>query len=162
MSETEVSRMKSSLVPLATLIGRELRNEKVEKPYIKYGQAALAKKGEDYFLIKTDCQRVPGNPSTSFSVFAVNIFSLVVFMSSFQLLTYVRLLTILREREENASGIVVLFFFFVLTKELVSEYLLKTACFQRSLVVFCVSSQIMFKQMSEHRPFHSPNPLDNL
>lgn len=71
MSETEVSRMKSSLVPLATLIGRELRNEKVEKPYIKYGQAALAKKGEDYFLIKTDCQRVPGNPSTSFSVFAI-------------------------------------------------------------------------------------------
>ncbi|KAJ9681811.1 hypothetical protein PVL29_017944 [Vitis rotundifolia] len=71
MSETEVSRMKSSLVPLATLIGRELRNDKVEKPYIKYGQAALAKKGEDYFLIKADCQRVPGNPSTSFSVFAI-------------------------------------------------------------------------------------------
>lgn len=134
MSETEVSRMKSSLVPLATLIGRELRNEKVEKPYIKYGQAALAKKGEDYFLIKTDCQRVPGNPSTSFSVFAVNIFSLVVFMSSFQLLTYVRLLTILREREENASGIVVLFFF-VLTKKLVSEYL-KNSMFPE--IVGCV------------------------
>lgn len=59
------------LVPLGTLIGRELRNEKVEKPTVKYGQAALAKKGEDYFLIKPDCQRVPGNPSTCFSVFAV-------------------------------------------------------------------------------------------
>jgi hypothetical protein len=70
MSQVEVSRMKA-LVPLATLIGRELRTEKVEKPFVKYGQAALAKKGEDYFLIKLDCQWVPGNPSTSFSVFAV-------------------------------------------------------------------------------------------
>ena len=71
MSQTEVSMMKPPLVPLATLIGRELRGEKVEKPFVKYGQAALAKKGEDYFLIKPDCQRIPGNASTSFSVFAV-------------------------------------------------------------------------------------------
>ncbi|KAL4355465.1 hypothetical protein GQ457_06G021360 [Hibiscus cannabinus] len=71
MSQTEVSRMKPPLVPFATLIGRELRNEKVEKPFVKFGQAALAKKGEDYFLIKPDCERVPGNPATSFSVFAI-------------------------------------------------------------------------------------------
>ncbi|KAJ0013458.1 hypothetical protein Pint_19727 [Pistacia integerrima] len=71
MSQSEVSRMKPPLVPLGTLIGRELRNEKVEKPFVKYGQAALAKKGEDYFLIKPDCQRIPGNASTSFSVFAI-------------------------------------------------------------------------------------------
>ena len=71
MSQDEVSRMRPPLVPLATLIGRELRNEMIEKPLVKYGQAALAKKGEDYFLIKPDCQRVPGDLSTSFSVFAV-------------------------------------------------------------------------------------------
>lgn len=71
MSQTEVTRVKPPLVPLGTLIGRELRSEKVEKPVIRYGQAALAKKGEDYFLIKPDCQRIPGNPSTSFSVFAI-------------------------------------------------------------------------------------------
>uniref|UniRef100_A0A5B6ZCR0 protein-serine/threonine phosphatase n=1 Tax=Davidia involucrata TaxID=16924 RepID=A0A5B6ZCR0_DAVIN len=73
MSQAEVLRMKTKppLVPLGTLIGRELRIEKVEKPTVKYGQAALAKKGEDYFLIKLDCQRIPGNPSTSFSVFAI-------------------------------------------------------------------------------------------
>lgn len=71
MNQTEVTQMKPPLVPLATLIGRELRNEKVEKPFVKYGQAALAKKGEDYFLIKPDCQRIPGNASTSFSVFAI-------------------------------------------------------------------------------------------
>ncbi|OVA07459.1 Protein phosphatase 2C (PP2C)-like domain [Macleaya cordata] len=71
MSQSEVSSMRPPLVPLATLIGRELRSEKVEKPSVRCGQAALAKKGEDYFLIKPDCQRIPGNPSTSFSVFAI-------------------------------------------------------------------------------------------
>lgn len=71
MSQTEVSRVTPPLVPLGTLIGRELRLDKVEKPIIRYGQAALAKKGEDYFLIKPDCQRNPGDPSTSFSVFAI-------------------------------------------------------------------------------------------
>lgn len=83
MNQTEVTQMKPPLVPLATLIGRELRNEKVEKPFVKYGQAALAKKGEDYFLIKPDCQRIPGNASTSFSVFAVLIFlcSIIMFLS---------------------------------------------------------------------------------
>ncbi|KAK9139264.1 hypothetical protein Scep_008945 [Stephania cephalantha] len=73
MSQSEVSAVRPApaLVPLATLIGRELRGEKVEKPSIKFGQAALAKKGEDYFLIKPDCLRIPGNSSTSFSVFAI-------------------------------------------------------------------------------------------
>lgn len=66
-----MSRMKPQVVPLGTLIGRELRNEKVEIPFVKYGQAALAKKGEDYFLIKPDCQRIPGDLSSTFSVFAV-------------------------------------------------------------------------------------------
>ncbi|KAL6560600.1 hypothetical protein OROGR_004159 [Orobanche gracilis] len=73
MSQTEVSNMrqKQQLIPLGTLIGRELRSEKLDKPTVKYGQAALAKKGEDYFLIKPDCQRVPGNPASLFSVFAI-------------------------------------------------------------------------------------------
>ncbi|KAI4372291.1 hypothetical protein MLD38_010538 [Melastoma candidum] len=60
------------LLPLGTLIGRELRGRiKDDNPFLKYGQAALAKKGEDYFLIKPDCQRIPGDPSTTFSVFAI-------------------------------------------------------------------------------------------
>lgn len=77
MSRIELSRAKSAPVPLGTLIGRELRNGKVEKPFVKYGQSGLAKKGEDYFLIKTDCLRVPGDASTAFSVFAVLFFFLV-------------------------------------------------------------------------------------
>lgn len=60
------------LVPLAALLKREMKSEKMEKPNVRIGQAAQSKKGEDYFLIKTDCQRVPGNSSTSFSVFAVS------------------------------------------------------------------------------------------
>lgn len=80
MSQTEVSTVTPPLVPLGTLIGRELRSENVEKPIIRYGQAALAKKGEDYFLINPDCHRTPGNPSTSFSVFAVIFCSLLVLL----------------------------------------------------------------------------------
>ncbi|XP_042458477.1 probable protein phosphatase 2C 3 [Zingiber officinale] len=60
-----------SMVPLAQLIGEEARMEKVERPRVRYGCAAQSKKGEDYFLIRTDCQRVAGDPSSSFSVFAV-------------------------------------------------------------------------------------------
>lgn len=62
---------RHDLVPLAALINRELRSEKMEKPAVRYGSAAQSRKGEDYFLMKTDCQRVPGNPSTSFSVFGI-------------------------------------------------------------------------------------------
>lgn len=71
MSESEITSMRPPLVPLATLIGRELRTEKIEKPSVKFGQAALAKKGEDYFLIKPDCYRIPGDSTTAFSVFGI-------------------------------------------------------------------------------------------
>ncbi|ERN16806.1 probable protein phosphatase 2C 33 isoform X2 [Amborella trichopoda] len=83
MSVPEVSRMqmmgdsepeeakRSPLTPLATLISRELRNDRVEKPSLRYGHASQAKKGEDYFLIRTDCQIIPGFPKSDFAVFAV-------------------------------------------------------------------------------------------
>uniref|UniRef100_A0A453ALA6 protein-serine/threonine phosphatase n=1 Tax=Aegilops tauschii subsp. strangulata TaxID=200361 RepID=A0A453ALA6_AEGTS len=41
------------------------------RPALRYGHAGFAKRGEDYFLVKPDCLRVPGDPSTAFSVFAV-------------------------------------------------------------------------------------------
>lgn len=71
MSQAYVERMKAPPIPLGTLIGQEFRKETVEKPLIKYGNAALAKKGEDYFLVKLDCQRVPGDKSSTFAVFGV-------------------------------------------------------------------------------------------
>ncbi|XAR72325.1 Phosphoprotein phosphatase [Bertholletia excelsa] len=54
-------RHRHNLVPLAALIGRETKSEKMEKPNLRY----------DYFMIKTDCQRIQGNPSSTFSVFAI-------------------------------------------------------------------------------------------
>lgn len=71
MASGEGRRRHHDLVPLAALLKREMKSEKMEKPTVRFGHAAQSKKGEDYFLIKTDCQRVPGNPSSSFSVFAV-------------------------------------------------------------------------------------------
>ncbi|EPS73050.1 hypothetical protein M569_01706, partial [Genlisea aurea] len=63
--------IRGDLVPLAALISREFKNDKLEKPTVRYGSAAQSRKGEDYFLMKNDCHRVPGNLSTSFSVFGI-------------------------------------------------------------------------------------------
>lgn len=71
MASSEGKRHHRNLVPLAALISKEMRSEKMEKPTVRYGHAAQSRKGEDYFLIKTDCQRVPGNSSSAFSVFAI-------------------------------------------------------------------------------------------
>jgi hypothetical protein len=59
------------VLPLATLIGRELRGDGSERPVVRYGHSVFAKRGEDYFLVKPDCLRVPDDPSSAFSVFAV-------------------------------------------------------------------------------------------
>ena len=68
-------------MPLAALLSREMRNEKMEKPSVRYGYAAQSRKGEDFFLMKTDCQRVSGNPSSVFSVFAVGSLSAIYRLS---------------------------------------------------------------------------------
>lgn len=69
--ESRRQNEQPDLIPLAALISIDLRIDKMEKPTVKYGYAAQSRKGEDYFLVKTDCRRVPGNPSTTFSVFAI-------------------------------------------------------------------------------------------
>lgn len=71
MASSQGRRRDHELVPLAALLKREMKCEKMEKPTVRFGQAAQSKKGEDYFLVKTDCQRVPGNSTSSFSVFAI-------------------------------------------------------------------------------------------
>lgn len=60
-----------NMVPLASLLKMEFESDKVETPVIRYGHATQPKKGEDYTLVKTDCQRVPGDGSSTFAVFAV-------------------------------------------------------------------------------------------
>ncbi|KAG8095863.1 hypothetical protein GUJ93_ZPchr0013g35171 [Zizania palustris] len=71
---------ESRLVPLAALIKKEARTERRgsgsricareedaegrrRRPLLRYGCAAQSKKGEDFFLLMTDCAR----PSTSFT-----------------------------------------------------------------------------------------------
>ncbi|KAJ3695689.1 hypothetical protein LUZ60_001066 [Juncus effusus] len=59
------------MVPLSALIKEEAKSEKMEKPLLRYGCASQSKKGEDFFLMKTDCARINGNPAATFACFAV-------------------------------------------------------------------------------------------
>lgn len=67
-------------VPLSVLLKRELANEKIERPEIIHGQASQSKKGEDFTMVKTDCQRVVGDGVSTYSVFAVYFFFLLSFL----------------------------------------------------------------------------------
>lgn len=58
-------------VPLSVLLKRELANEKIENPEIFHGQANQSKKGEDFTLVKTECQRVLGDDVTTYHVFGL-------------------------------------------------------------------------------------------
>ncbi|XP_020269538.1 probable protein phosphatase 2C 12 isoform X2 [Asparagus officinalis] len=44
---------------------------RTEKPDVLHGQASQSKKGEDFTFLKTECQRVPGDGISTFSVFGV-------------------------------------------------------------------------------------------
>ncbi|KAL5581746.1 hypothetical protein UlMin_014188 [Ulmus minor] len=59
------------MVPLLVLLKRELANEKIESPEIVHGQASQSKKGKDFTLVKTECQRVVGDGISTYSVFAL-------------------------------------------------------------------------------------------
>ncbi|NP_001141493.1 Probable protein phosphatase 2C 69 [Zea mays] len=59
-------------VPLGVLLRREVTKERMERPDVLCGEANLSRKGEDFTLLRADAgQRIPGDPSTSFSVFAI-------------------------------------------------------------------------------------------
>lgn len=83
------TRSEHQTVPLSVLLKRELASEKIEKPDIIHGQASQSKKGEDFTLLKTECQRVVGDGVSTYSVFGVWIFVLVLFNVEF-LLSLVR------------------------------------------------------------------------
>ncbi|XP_010519103.1 PREDICTED: probable protein phosphatase 2C 12 [Tarenaya hassleriana] len=65
------TRGEHHTVPLSVLLKRESANEKIENPEIVYGQANQSKKGEDFTLLKTECQRAMGDGVTTFSVFGI-------------------------------------------------------------------------------------------
>lgn len=59
-------------VPLGVLLRREVTSERMERPDVLCGEAARSRKGEDFTLLLAEAgERVAGDPSTSFSVFAV-------------------------------------------------------------------------------------------
>lgn len=68
------SRSERQTLPLSVLLQREVANEKIDQPEIVHGQASQSKKGEDFTLLKTDCQRAAGDGITTYSVFAVCIY----------------------------------------------------------------------------------------
>lgn len=65
------TRSEHHTVPLSVLLKRELANEKIERPEIVHGQASQSKKGEDFSLLKIECQRVVGDGISTYSVFGV-------------------------------------------------------------------------------------------
>jgi hypothetical protein len=68
------TRSEHNTVPLSVLLKRELANERIERPEIVHGQASQSKKGEDFTLIKTECQRLVGDGISTYSVFGVWFF----------------------------------------------------------------------------------------
>lgn len=70
-------------IPLSLLLKREVASEKIEKPEVCYGQANHSKKGEDFTLLKTECQRVLGDDVTTYHVFGVCFDSQICFPSLF-------------------------------------------------------------------------------
>ncbi|KAI3740615.1 hypothetical protein L2E82_31084 [Cichorium intybus] len=56
-SRVENHQHHPNYVSLATLMSREVKSEKMEKPYVRYGCAAQSRKGKDYCTMKIDCQR---------------------------------------------------------------------------------------------------------
>lgn len=60
-------------VPLSVLLKRESLSEKIEKPdmVVVYGNASENKKGEDFILLKTECQRVVCDGVSTYSVFGL-------------------------------------------------------------------------------------------
>ncbi|KAL4274029.1 hypothetical protein GQ457_13G020150 [Hibiscus cannabinus] len=58
-------------VSLSVLLERESANVKIEKPEIVHGLANQSKKGEDFTLFKTECQRTMGDGVATFSVFGL-------------------------------------------------------------------------------------------
>ncbi|XP_035542028.1 probable protein phosphatase 2C 12 isoform X1 [Juglans regia] len=65
------TRSERHTVPLSLLLKRELENERIERPEIVHGQASQSKKGEDFTLLKTECQRVVGDGISTYSVFGL-------------------------------------------------------------------------------------------
>ncbi|XP_024393344.1 probable protein phosphatase 2C 5 isoform X1 [Physcomitrium patens] len=65
-------RRAHHLVTLSSLFNKGTQPTiKANKPSVSYGQALQAKKEEDFVIVKTNCQRIPGDGSSTYDAFAV-------------------------------------------------------------------------------------------
>lgn len=55
-------------IPLGSL---QLQMGEEEYPILSHGQVMQTLKEEDFTFVKMDCERVPGDPSTTFAAFGV-------------------------------------------------------------------------------------------
>lgn len=58
-------------LPLGSLLPSEELQMEDEYPMLSHGQVMQTLKEEDFTFVKTDCERVPGDPSTTFAAFAI-------------------------------------------------------------------------------------------
>lgn len=65
------SRVLPPMVPLASLLAYELKNDVEENPILRCGLALQPRKGEDFALINTNCQRLQDDASSTFAVFGI-------------------------------------------------------------------------------------------
>lgn len=67
-------RRAQHLVALSSLFNTGIQPAiKDIKPSVSYGQALQAKKEEDFVIVKTNCQRIPGDGSSTYDAFAVSV-----------------------------------------------------------------------------------------
>ncbi|KAG0561536.1 hypothetical protein KC19_9G071300 [Ceratodon purpureus] len=63
-------KLAQQMLPL-NLISSELEFKEEDTPLLSYGQHMQYMKEEDFAVAKTDCERVPGDPSTAFAAFMI-------------------------------------------------------------------------------------------
>lgn len=68
-------KLAQHMIPLTALLSTEQLqlDAEEESPLLSHGHDMLYKKEEDFVLAKTDCERVPGNPSSTYAAFAVRL-----------------------------------------------------------------------------------------
>lgn len=74
-------KLAQQMMPLSSLLDNDNNNNNnfspqpdvEETPILSYGDAMQVKKNEDFAFAKANCQRVPGDESSTFSAFAVQL-----------------------------------------------------------------------------------------
>lgn len=72
-------KLASQMMPLSSLLNNNNNNNSfstqpdLETPVLSHGDAMQVKKNEDFAFAKTNCQRIPGDESSTYSAFAVQL-----------------------------------------------------------------------------------------